>query len=87
MSKLIIELCPNCDNEVEIPTDKVSSCPMCNSKILPCSMCNMDEVNCEQCPYEETICDCVHSESCMFKMKGNCSLENEGIECPEYKVI
>ena len=35
------EVCPHCDNEVEIPEDKPSNCPKCNEIILPCSACKL----------------------------------------------
>lgn len=31
------------------------------------------------------MCDCMYRNDCAYKMKGNCSLENEGIECPDYE--
>ena len=46
------ELCPICENEVEIPADHPSNCPKCNNIILPCSMCNMDQVDCRKCIFD-----------------------------------
>ncbi len=48
----VLELCPYCDCEVEIPNEP-SLCPVCNNKILPCAECA--EQNCAHsrpCPWE-----------------------------------
>lgn len=34
------ELCPYCETEVEIASNKPSPCPECGKEILPCSMCS-----------------------------------------------
>lgn len=46
------ELCPYCENEVEISSEGKSICPICGKEILPCSMCNMNEVDCNKCNYQ-----------------------------------
>ena len=49
--ELTHEMCPHCENEVEIPSDfAIQECPNCKCPILPCSMC--DEKNCKKCPLE-----------------------------------
>lgn len=54
---MISELCPHCENEVEIKESFTNQkCPECGKRILPCSMCKMDETNCNEClapPVEE----------------------------------
>lgn len=47
------ELCPNCDNEVKIPNDRISLCPNCHTQIKPCSMCDMDSVECNHCKFDK----------------------------------
>lgn len=47
------ELCPHCNNEVEIINDKPSKCPVCGETILPCSMCDMDKVKCNDCKFSK----------------------------------
>lgn len=54
MINLITEWCSHCENEVEIPADRPSSCPECGESILPCCMCDMDIVNCNQCKFDIT---------------------------------
>lgn len=47
------ELCPECDNEVIIASDRPSICPKCGNVILPCSMCDMEKVSCSvDCPFK-----------------------------------
>lgn len=46
------ELCPECENEVELENIfKVQYCPVCGKKILPCSICT--DMNCKNCPLED----------------------------------
>lgn len=46
------ELCPECENEVELENIfKVQHCPICGKKILPCSICT--DMNCKNCPLED----------------------------------
>jgi hypothetical protein len=42
------EICPHCEKEVDIPSNKISSCPNCGGEIIPCSMCNGCN---EECPF------------------------------------
>ena len=48
------EICPECDNEVEIPVTG-GHCPECGKWVIPCSMCDT-ALNClgddRPCPYE-----------------------------------
>jgi len=44
------ELCPNCENEVFILKNEVSSCPICHNRILPCSMCYDCTIKGDICP-------------------------------------
>lgn len=37
--KTVFEICPSCDNEVEIPNERISKCPVCGKEIIPCAMC------------------------------------------------
>jgi predicted RNA-binding Zn-ribbon protein involved in translation (DUF1610 family) len=47
---MIHELCPHCDNEVEIKESfSEQRCPRCGNVILPCSMCNSEESECGMC--------------------------------------
>lgn len=39
MENITYELCPHCENEVEIDADRPSKCPVCKKIILPCSTC------------------------------------------------
>jgi len=43
------EVCPYCDQQVEIDDTGISKCPNCEKWISPCSMCNMNEVDCDNC--------------------------------------
>ena len=51
-NKYTDELCPHCNNEVQILINGISICPECGEKILPCSMCDMNSVNCNYCKWE-----------------------------------
>lgn len=52
ISDTVFEVCPHCDNEVEIPNTRVSSCPPCTCNIKPCAMCDMYKVDCNNCPWD-----------------------------------
>lgn len=47
----IIELCPHCNEEVELE-DKYETqiCPSCGTRIQPCSIC--EHMICGNCPLE-----------------------------------
>lgn len=38
--KTVIEWCASCENDVEIPEETESLCPICGESILPCSACH-----------------------------------------------
>ena len=42
LSEKTFEWCPHCQDEVEIPVDKLTPCPTCGIKIRPCSACPTD---------------------------------------------
>ena len=52
-----LEWCPNCEEEVFIPTNKkkYSICPSCGEYILPCSLCEEHEMNCVSCQKNNLI--------------------------------
>ena len=59
-AKTTFEICPYCDNEVEIPADlsKLHPCPICGIKIAACSICDKLPhckgcVNCKLTPIME----------------------------------
>ncbi len=45
------ELCPHCEEEVELDAVKckLQRCPNCGRMIKPCSMCDMDKCDCSRC--------------------------------------
>lgn len=44
------EMCPHCENEVELPTKwQVHRCPVCGKAIAPCNLCYSDYANCKDC--------------------------------------
>lgn len=45
------EMCPHCENEVEIESVGVQICPKCHKSILPCSACELK--CCNECGYQE----------------------------------
>ena len=47
----VIEICPLCDKEVEIPAIKFTPqiCPECGGSILPCRMCHGNYELCKTC--------------------------------------
>lgn len=48
------ELCPYCNNEVELNAEfKAQVCPVCGKVILPCSLCDMDKADCANCPLKK----------------------------------
>ncbi len=44
------ELCPACETEVFIVSDRISSCPNCGKDIIPCSMCSNCIASAKHCP-------------------------------------
>ncbi|MFA6804310.1 MAG: hypothetical protein WCR24_07480 [Candidatus Methanomethylophilaceae archaeon] len=51
---MTVELCPECDSEVEIHAYGRSKCPNCGSTIKPCSMCSSEQYgHCNSCPYSK----------------------------------
>jgi DNA-directed RNA polymerase subunit RPC12/RpoP len=48
-AKTIWEWCPNCNDEYEIPKDKITSCPNCNFNLVPCSSCFTENTKCIGC--------------------------------------
>jgi predicted RNA-binding Zn-ribbon protein involved in translation (DUF1610 family) len=57
----IYELCPHCENEVELDNDfVVQECPECKHPILPCSICEHTNehgchTKCDTCPLNEQL--------------------------------
>jgi|TARA_Y100000034_G_scaffold131097_1_gene191069 predicted RNA-binding Zn-ribbon protein involved in translation (DUF1610 family) len=56
------ELCPHCDNEVEIPDDRPSECPSCGVEIIPCASCpriysldGQPRITNQECDWREDI--------------------------------
>lgn len=48
------EMCPLCDNEVELPWEfRIHTCPKCGKPILPCSICPTEYSQCSKCPLEQ----------------------------------
>ena len=46
------EYCSDCENEVMIPSDRESRCPVCGASIVPCSVCDKMNNSCNSCPYQ-----------------------------------
>lgn len=46
------ELCPNCENEVQIWAYGLSRCPSCGKEIVPCAMCDR-MIDCNNCVYDQ----------------------------------
>ena len=70
------ELCPECENEVEIPAYGRSVCPVCGAPILPCSMC----ARCvEPCVYETLSCNhpITYQELLEICYEGRCMSDKE----------
>ena len=53
--KKVIEMCPNCEEEVTIDAIKYipQVCPNCKGIIRACSLCDMDNCNCELCDTQD----------------------------------
>lgn len=49
--KKVIELCPFCEEEVELKPImfKTQKCPNCGKPIRACSLCNCESCNCAEC--------------------------------------
>lgn len=46
------ELCPKCDNEVELDTRfETQICPRCKELIKPCALCVL--MNCNDCEFDK----------------------------------
>lgn len=68
---MIDELCPHCEEEVEIKAGFIrQNCPNCDKPILPCTLCDNNEINCGDCLVEEKVKteQCLISENDLKKM-------------------
>lgn len=85
--KTIIEWCPHCETEVEIPAHLciTQTCPNCGKEILPCSLCNNDIVNCRECG--EGICQKwkMPNTTCCMRDASTCMMCDHFKLCPYYK--
>lgn len=54
MCEKTTELCPQCDNEVELDARlEAQFCPICNWVILPCTYCrDTTHYMCDECPLD-----------------------------------
>lgn len=66
----IIELCENCNEEIEI-TKKGGYCSNCGAFVKPCSLCDNNKINCNDCIFDKNKKDIVKYKNILKEFEKN----------------